>query len=347
MLSWQWIWVFVILPLPLLVRWLLPAQEQAAQAIRVPFYDQLNAIQQQQSQSRSSAVLKIIPMALIWFCLVSAVARPTWIGEAIPIPQEHRDLMLAVDISGSMRASDMRLNNGYATRIDVVKYVVGDFVKQRIGDRIGLILFGEQAYLQTPLTFDKQAIQQQLLEAQLGFAGNSTAVGDTIGLAVKHLRDRPAESRILILLTDGANTAGTDPRQAMAIAKEANIRIHTIGVGAPRRGRPSGDLDEALLTDIATETGGRYFRARNPDELQKIYNLLDQLEPLPEEQIFRPTISLMHWPLAIAILLSVLMACSHLFKGLFTSRASSFSSSSSTSPNSSASFKSDKLSGAK
>lgn len=308
MLSWQWPWVFLLLPLPLFIYWWLPAGETAPQAIRVPFYEQLRELQQQTEKSAFKVWLNISLAIIIWLCLLAAAARPTWVGEPVPIPQDRRDLMLAVDISRSMEERDMRVNGGFATRIDAVKYVVGDFIQQRAGDRIGLILFGEQAYLQTPLTFDTQTVNQQLTEAQLGFAGNATAIGEAIGLAIKRLRDRPAESRVLILLTDGANTAGTDPREAMKIADEANIRIHTIGIGAPRRGRPSADIDERLLSDIATRTGGEYFRARDPDELQRIYAQLDQLEPMPEEQTFRPTISLTYWPLGFALILSALMS---------------------------------------
>jgi Ca-activated chloride channel family protein len=157
-------------------------------------------------------------------------------------------------------------------------------------------------------------VETQLLEAQPGFAGNATAIGDAIGLAVKRLRDRPAESRVVILLTDGANTAGTDPLAGAKVAAEAGIRIHTVGIGADtkvvsgffgqsRQVNPSADLDEATLISIAETTGGQYFRARDPQELQNIYQLLDQLEPVPEDVTFRPQKSLFHWPLTAAIAL--------------------------------------------
>lgn len=324
MLSWQWPWVFILLPLPFLVRWLLPAGEQAPSAIRVPFYEQLRSIEQQQSKANSRVWMQAALASLIWISLIAAAARPTWVGDPVPIPQDRRDLMLAVDISGSMREQDMRVNNGYTTRVDAVKYVVGEFIKQRAGDRIGLILFGEQAYLQTPLTFDTQTVNQHLVEAKIGFAGaDYTAIGDTIGLSIKKLRDRPAESRVLILLTDGENTIGTDPRQAMRIAAEANIRIHTVGVGAPRRGRPSAAIDEQLLSEIANTTGGQYFRARDPSELQQIYTEIDQLEPMPEEQTFRPSMSLSYWPLSFALLLSALMALSRIIRATSLSTGSS------------------------
>ncbi|MFX4229009.1 MAG: VWA domain-containing protein [Porticoccaceae bacterium] len=329
--TWEWPWVFVLLPLPLLFRLILPAREQAPQAIRVPFYRELQALYSRRQGQTAPVWINALLAALIWIFLVSAAARPTWIGEPVPLPMEGRDLMLAVDISRSMREEDMQVQSGYVPRITAVKAVVGDFIQRRTGDRIGLILFGQQGYLQTPLTFDTKTVEQQLQEAQLGFAGNATAIGDAIGLAVKRLRDRPAESRVLILLTDGANTAGTDPRRAAEIAAEANIRIHTIGVGADsivvqsllgfgRRVNPSSDLDEDTLTYIAETTGGQYFRARDPGELLQIYDRLDELEPMPEEQTFRPSMSLFHWPLAIALILSGLMAIGHIASQLWSRR---------------------------
>jgi len=294
------------------------SHEGAAGAIRVPFYQQLNTLNTDTSLAPSRVWLKAVLVWAIWLALVLAVARPTWVGEPVSLPQDRRDLMLAVDISGSMKEADMLLGQDYTNRITAVKAVVGDFVKQRSGDRLGLILFGEQGYLQTPLTYDSQTVNQQLQEAQLGFAGNATAIGDAIGLAIKKLRDRPAESRVLILLTDGANTAGTEPLQAANIASEANIRIHTVGVGADSKrvrdffGRirdtnPSRDLDEKTLLAVAEKTGGQYFRARDPDELSRIYAEIDRLEPLPEDQTFRPTRSLTHWPIGLALLLSGLL----------------------------------------
>lgn len=320
MLSVEWPWVSLLLPLPWLLRWLLPEQTSNQQAIRVPFYAALQNLNQGISLRKSKQIMRMLSMTLIWLCLLSAAARPSWIGDPVALPQERRDLMLAVDISMSMREVDMQVRGGYTDRITAVKYVIGEFVQQRAGDRIGLILFGEQAYLQTPLTYDTQTVDQQLQEAQLGFAGNSTAIGDAIGMAIKKLRDRPAESRILVLLTDGANTAGTEPAQAAKIAAEANIRIHTVGIGAQSRGRRN-QLDEKTLSLIADETGGRYFRARNPSELQEIYAQLDRLEPMPEEQTFRPTLSLSHLPLGIALALSVLMALFGLLGSVWASRS--------------------------
>lgn len=321
MLSWQWPYLFILLPLPLLVRWLAPAQEIASGAIRVPFYHDLQTLNSGATKGPSRHWVRAALIWGVWLCLIAAAARPTWVGEPINLPQERRDLMLAVDISRSMLEADMLVNQRYIDRISAVKAVVGEFVQQRTGDRMGLILFGQQSYLQTPLTYDTHTVQQQLSEAQSGFAGNATAIGDTIGLAIKRLRDRPADSRVLILLTDGANSAGTDPLKAADIAAEADIRIHTIGVGAEvkyergffgqtRARNPSADLDEATMIAIAEKTGGQYFRARDPNELKKIYTELDRLEPIPEEQTFRPMLSLSHWPIGLALLLSGLLTVS-------------------------------------
>jgi len=318
MLSWVWPYFFALLPLPLVVRWLTRPQETTNGAVRVPFYAVLQSLDQGAGGRRVGAWLRALLLWLVWLCLLTAAARPLWIGDPVALPQERRDLMLAVDISASMEADDMQVANGWVPRITAVKAVVGEFIEQRKGDRLGLILFGQQGYLQTPLTYDSTTVRTQLEEAQLGFAGNATAIGDAIGLAIKRLRDRPADSRVLILLTDGANTAGSDPSQAATIAAEAEVRIHTIGVGAEskrvrglfgrsRNTNPSADLDEATLSKIAETTGGQYFRARNPGELQKIYAELDRLEPIPEEQTFRPTKSLSYWPIMLALLLSIIL----------------------------------------
>lgn len=318
MFSLQWPYVFLLLPLPLLMRWWLPNIDSSSGAVRVPFYKAIKSLDQEQAVNRNSKWLYALLLGLIWILLLAATARPTWVGEPVTLPQERRDLLLAVDISRSMLDQDMIVNKRRVDRLSVVKKVVGEFVEERQGDRLGLILFGDQSYLQTPLTFDSQTVDKQLQEAQVGFAGNATAIGDTIGLAIKRLRDRPADSRVLILLTDGANSAGTEPAQAADIAAEANIRIHTVGVGADvqysrdifgrtRQTKATTDLDEASLKSIANKTGGQYFRARDPKELQSIYAQLDQLEPIADEQNFRPSRSLLHWPLLLALLLNALL----------------------------------------
>ena len=320
MFEFAWPWIWALLPLPLLVFLLAPKLERQATALVVPFFSAISTLSGSSTFAKSQSLLLKALAILIWVLTLSAAARPQWVGDPIHLPASGRDLLLAVDISGSMDEVDMVVDNRRLPRIDVVKFVVGDFVKRRETDRLGLILFGTQAYLQAPLTFDRVTVNTLLQEAQLGFAGPKTAIGDAIGLAIKRLRDRPEASRVLILLTDGANTAGEiDPRKAAELAKTAGIRIYTVGVGADemiqnsffgaRRVNPSLDLDENTLTYISESTGGQYFRARNPKELVQIYSELDRLEPVEQEaQTFRPIATLYFWPLAIAFALSLVFA---------------------------------------
>jgi Ca-activated chloride channel family protein len=232
--------------------------------------------------------------------------------------------MLAVDISGSMRIEDMQVGQAVARRIDAVRQLGAEFIGRRSGDRLGLILFGSNAYVQSPLSFDTATVKRFLLEAQIGFAGQETAIGDAIGLAVKRLKERPAESRVLILLTDGQDTASSvQPLDAARLAANLGIRIYTIGIGADemtlpglfgssfgsRQVNPSAELDEAGLQEIAQITGGQYFRARNPQELANIYQLLDQLEPVEQEMAtYRPRQALGYLPLLVALAISFVLA---------------------------------------
>jgi Ca-activated chloride channel family protein len=321
-LEWIWPWVFLAIPLPLLVRMSLPAAPQSTHAIRVPFFAAVESLIDEGPSRSNQRRLLMLLTTLLWLTLLAAAARPMWIGEPVTLPLSGRDLMLAIDISGSMREDDMLVGDRYVPRIDAVKAVVTDFLEARSGDRVGLILFGERSYLQTPLTFDRNTVGIQLREALPGFAGNATAIGDAIGLSIRTLRKRPAESRVLILLTDGANTAGSDPEEAIAIAAEAGIRIHSIGVGADRKVErsffggvrevnPSRDLDENLLRQVAERTGGRFFRARDPEAMAGIYEEINRLEPVPEEKTYRPQKSLFHWPLAVGLCISALMLAMH------------------------------------
>ena len=222
--------------------------------------------------------------------------------------------MLAVDLSGSMKEKDMEIEGRAVTRLEVVKYVLRPFIERRKGDRLGLILFGDQAYLQTPLTFDRQTLGQMLEESELGLAGQRTAIGNAIGLAVKRMKDLPDTQKVLILLTDGQNTAGeVSPEDAGILAKETGLRIHTIGVGADevwvrtflgtQKINPSSELDEVLLQSLAIDTGGSYFRARSTEELENIYSIIDVIEPVEiEKEVFRPRQALYVWPLGFAVL---------------------------------------------
>jgi Ca-activated chloride channel family protein len=311
-----WPWMLALLPLPIVARWLLPRAEAAqSSALRTSLFRRWKTLSISSNLTDKGNILHLLLSSILWLLLLLALSRPQWIGDPVELPTTGRDLMISVDISGSMEARDLQLNGQPASRLWVVKHILADFIERREGDRLGLILFGENAYLQTPLTFDLNTIRQMLLETEIGLAGASkTAIGDGIGLAVKRLKDRPAENRVLILLTDGQNNAGAlEPIEAAKLAKHAGVRIYTIGVGAdemivndlffgPRKVNPSEELDEETLTAIAEMTGGRYFRARDEQELREIYRLLDQLEPVEDEgEVYRPVKELYYWPLAVAL----------------------------------------------
>jgi Ca-activated chloride channel family protein len=271
--------------------------------------------------------LLLLGAALSWVLLVTAAARPEWIGDPVDIAVSGRDLMMAVDLSGSMDTQDFVFNDKAIDRLTAAKIVAGDFIDRRKGDRIGLILFGEQAYVQTPLTFDRKTVKTLLYEAFINLAGRRTAIGDAIGLAIKRLQENEDKQRVLILMTDGASNAGEiEPLVAADLAAKADMTIYTIGIGADeilrrsffgrvQRFNPSSDLDEETLKAIAEKTGGRYFRARNTEELEQIYALLDELEPLEKEsRSFRPTRALFYWPLGLALFITFIVSFAKLGK---------------------------------
>ncbi len=324
----HWPWLLCLLPLPFFVRGLTKARQRQQAALYFPSLDTLIAAQDEQTHRIKKTESAPWWLWLIWLCLVCAATRPQWYSEPISMPTSGRDLLLVVDISGSMQTEDMELNGEPAQRIDAIKKVVGDFVQKREGDRIGLVLFGTKAYLQTPLTFDHATLIQQLQEAQLGFAGEQTAIGDGLALSAKRLEGNDQKNRVMILLTDGANTTGAlSPLQGAEIAKAMGIKIYTIGIGADEMTRrtffgvqtvnPSSDLDEKTLTKIADDTGGSYFRARNTEQLEKIYQQIDKLEPIEgKQEVLRPVTEWFYYPLAIALLLSFLVAFSALLQQL-------------------------------
>ena len=234
MLEFIWPWFALVWPLPLLIRWLWPATPVPPQALQVPFLERLQQLSDSSQASHFQTKQLAFLLALVcWTLLVGAATRPQWVGDPISLPLSGRSLMLAVDLSGSMKEEDLQLSGNPTNRLNVVKNVLQKFITRRDGDRLGLILFGEQAYLQTPLTFDRKTVQQMLMESEIGLAGERTAIGNAIGLGVKRLKGLKESERVLILLTDGANTAGDiSPKQAARLAKQAGVRIYTIGVGA-------------------------------------------------------------------------------------------------------------------
>ena len=328
MLNLLWPWVLALAPLPFIYRWLRRPADVKIQALRAPLLAKV-ALDDSASIKTSSwqRRLLLIVLSLCWLSALLAIARPVWIGAPVSMPTNGRDILLAVDISGSMEQEDMRINGREVNRLIAVKAVVGDFVVKREGDRLGLILFGEKAYLQTPLTFDRKTMQTLLNEAQIGFAGsNGTAIGDAVGLAVKRLQDRPENHRVVILLTDGSNNAGElDPMEAADLARRAKVKVYTVGIGAesqqswglfgPQVTNPSAGLDESALQGIADATGGQFFRARDPEELAAIYRELNRLEPLEQTaETIRPVSTLFHWPLALTFFLSLVLVLSRSYR---------------------------------
>jgi Ca-activated chloride channel family protein len=319
MFEFAWPWMFLLLPLPWLVRYLLPAGSPTLSAIRIP---SLNGLSNTQQSMRAKPWMWAL-LTLCWCLLIAASARPQWLGEPLPVRSEGREIMLAVDLSGSMEIADMQLNDRSVDRLTMVKAVLGDFITRREGDRLGLIFFADTAFLQTPMTYDRETVRQMLEESVLGLVGERTAIGDAIALAVKRFRSKDETNRVLVLLTDGQNTAGNlTPDQALELADAFDVRIYPIAVGAEevvvdsffgqRRVNPSRDLDVPLMQRIAETTGGRYFRARSTEELEQIYQLLDELEPIAgSPQQLRPRQALYFWPLSGALLLMVVIALFH------------------------------------
>ncbi|WP_100655671.1 vWA domain-containing protein [Alteromonas flava] len=317
MFEFVWWYAFFALPLPLLF-WLLPAiKQQQQKALRIPVMP--NDLPQS-SISRSSHWLIRWLSILAWIALVTAAARPQWLGDPISIPNQAREMMLAVDLSGSMETKDMQINGRQVDRLVMIKSVLDDFIGRRVGDRLGLILFADTAYLQAPLTFDRETVRTLLNEAVIGLVGEQTAIGDAIGLAVKRFQAKQDSNKVLVLLTDGQNTAGNiSPEQALELAKAEGVTIYTIGVAADsmvvqsifgsRRINPARELDESMLNRLAVETGGQYFRARDRESLDQIYQMLDQLQPVAgEARKMRPQTSLFMYPLALCLLITVLLA---------------------------------------
>lgn len=311
-IEFAWPYLFILIPLPWLVYQFLPSSNFSENAmLKVPELNDFSFFQL--PSSTSPPRWKTCFMICIWLALITSAARPQWIGNTVELPQSGRDLMLAVDLSGSMQYQDFEINGKRIDRLSALKLIASDFIERRKGDRIGLILFGSQAYLQAPLTFDVSTVKQLLMESVVGLAGTDTAIGDAIGLAVKQLRERPQASRVLILITDGVNNAGElTPEKAAEIAAHEKLKIHTIAIGSKhnsvqtpfgaRMMASTAEIDEKALQLVAQKTGGEYFRAYNAHELAQIYQHIDKIEQLEQaNQYYRPIQEMYYWPLAIAL----------------------------------------------
>lgn len=317
---------WLLLALPFIVRFVFPAAKGLhGDALRVPFLKDLAKINLKSGSlwggmsTNSSKItsLRWLLGYLVFALLTAALARPQWVGEPLRIHSFNRDILLVMDISTSMEEPDFVLNGRPISRLTAVKKVAGDFIDKRTEDRIGLVLFGTRAYLQAPITFDKAAVKQILYSMQAGMAGNSTAIGDALGLSLKTLKDgENLDKKIIILLTDGENNDGSVTlSQAISLAKDAGVKIYTIGVGGDGGDfasffglRMGGGVDEASLKQIAADTDGTYFRAKNTASLQKVYEAIDKLEPTENEDAYVQEVKELYYiPLLAALGLTALL----------------------------------------
>lgn len=304
-------WLLALLPLPLLVWWLMPPYREESASVRLPFFGEV----------ASAAGLKPAPGAVVprrhwlqkllapiaWALVVLALARPQFVEPPIEKIQPARDLLLALDLSQSMDARDYKRPDGtVVARVDAVRQVVHDFVGRRQGDRIGLVVFGDAPYPQVPFTMDHALVQTMIDEMLPGMAGPSTALGDAVGLGIKMFEHSKAPQKVMIVLTDGNDTASKmPPPKAAEIAKERGVTLHTVGIGDPNAsGEEKVDLD--LLRRLAATTGGRYFFAGNQGELEQIYATLDRITPQNQKTLsWRPRRELFMWPLGAAVLIVI------------------------------------------
>lgn len=319
--SWVNPWLLLLIPVPLIIYWLLPAARHIGfSALKIPFFKNIAGFKSHHSLNSKFSLFALLLGLLLWSLIVIAASGPQWLGKPVTLPQSGRDIILAVDLSGSMRIPDMELHGRAVNRLEVVKTAARKFIRARKGDRLGLILFGTRAYLQTPLTFDRKTVLQMLDDASIGLAGPQTAIGDALGLAIKRLKKAPGKSKVIILLTDGGNNSGVaSPIQAAKVAKELGIKIYTIGIGAnrlvvpgifgPQVVHPTSALDEATLKQIAKLTNGIFFRAQSSQDLNRVYESINQIIPVVSaKNIFRPVKPLYPWPLGLALVLSCFIA---------------------------------------
>ena len=302
-------WAFILLLAPALVRWLMPAHRESRDSLQVPYFQRLVALSGETPRTGASIRQRLTIQALAsllgWFLIVCALARPEWVGEPIKLEKTARDLMLAVDLSGSMEATDFKDKSGVKTdRLSVAKGVLKEFVDGRDGDRLGLIVFGNAAYLQAPFTDDRKTWLTLLDESIINMAGPSTALGDAIGLSIAHFRESKTENRVLIVLTDGNDTGSrVPPLDAAKIAKVEGVTIYTVAVGDPTTVGEEA-LDMKTLQAVAQTTGGKSFIANDREALLETYKRIDALEPASYDSLsYRPRKAMFHYPLAAFALL--------------------------------------------
>jgi len=312
MLTFGYPWLFLVLPLPLLIRWLLPAYAEQRQAVRVPFFERIS----ESSGARVAdgavvprrSMMQALLFIVIWGAAVVALTRPQWLEPPVVREIPTRDLLLAVDLSGSMEAKDFKDKQGQTVdRLSAVKEVLDDFLSRRKGDRVGLLVFGTAAFVQVPFTQDLEVSRQLLQETEVRMAGPKTAFGDAIGLGISLFERSEVEQRVMIALTDGNDTGSkVPPHEAARIAAKKGIVIHTVAIGDPASAGEE-KLDEEALMRVAEISRGKYFFAGDRNQLESIYTVLDQLETRKVETVsYRPRADLFHWPLALIAVLFLL-----------------------------------------
>ena len=313
-------WLLLLIVLPPILRLVIPPYSETRQAVRVPWFQRMAAVlHQNPADGAAIAATKtstLIFFWLLWTLIVVALARPQYLEPPVSRVLPTRDLMLLVDLSGSMETADFSNAAGETVdRLTAVKEVLDDFLTRREGDRVGLIVFGNAAFVQVPFTQDLEATRQLLSETAVRMAGPRTAFGDSIGLGITLFERSEVEQRVMIALTDGNDTGSkVPPAQAAKIAQDNDIVIHVVGVGDPTA---TGEekLDEEALGTVASTTGGRYFHASDRDELQEIYAELDRIDTREiEAESYRPRTDLFHWPLATFMILWILFHAAMLIR---------------------------------
>lgn len=312
MLSFAWPWVFLALPLPwLLYRWLPPAIPQQS-ALKVPFFNELANVAHRRQQGVFQ-YLRLSLLSCIWLLVVIAAARPQTLEGSLIMPTDARSLFLVVDISNSMHTEDISENGRFISRMQAVQSLLDSIIQQRPADRIGLIIFASQPYVVSPTTLDHSTLRYWLENSQIGMAGSNTAIGDAIGLAIKHIQDAQ-DDKTLLLITDGASNSGViAPITAATLAAQERIKIHSLGVGTPDTQLTVDVLDEALLQDVSTQTGGQYFRLQNSSQLEGLASIFEQLEPSQQPQRIYQAHELYTWPLSFALILTLLLSLQRLW----------------------------------
>ncbi|KQV41743.1 MULTISPECIES: VWA domain-containing protein [unclassified Rhizobium] len=321
-------WLLLLIPAPLLVWWLLPAHRETSASIRLPFFAQVTEAAGIKPTEGSviprRSGIQLACETLAWFLIVLALARPQFVEPPIEKVEPQRDLLLALDLSQSMDTKDFSSPDGsMEARVDAVRKVVEDFVTKRPGDRIGLIAFGDAPYPLVPFTMDHKTVQVVIADTLPGIAGPRTSLGDAIGLAIKMFEKTTVPEKVLIVLTDGNDTASRmPPAKAAQIARQNKVVIHTVGIGDPKA-TGEDKLDTSTLQKIASDTGGRYFFGGDQTQLAAIYDTLDKITPHNQKNLsWRPRIELFHWPLGASITMLALFYGMSGLAGLFKGRAS-------------------------